>query len=176
MDRDELFALLDIESGSQFEYFENFADFVESDCAISDDAVYELMREVDLKTFAELCESYFYDALESVPGDQIDVYNLLENIKRALVGLSEAAGKDEEHACLKLADEFNRFRLWYSQESAVECRNLATDEVLIVPVRDSLATARLEKLEGSEYTYDFSKALEYQLEEYIMTYADLVEE
>lgn len=68
MDRDELFTLLDIESGSQFEYFENFADFVESDCAISDDAVYELMREVDMKTFAELCESYFYDALESVPG------------------------------------------------------------------------------------------------------------
>ena len=58
----------------------------------------------------------------------------------------------------------------------MECRNLATDEVLIVPVRDSLTTARLEKLEGSEYTYDFSKALEYQLEEYIMTYADLVEE
>ena len=39
----------------------------------------------------------------------------------------------------------------------MECRNLATDEVLIVPVRDSLATARLEKLEGSEYTYDFPK-------------------
>ena len=38
---------------------------MESDCAISDDAVYELMREVDMKTFAELCESYFYDALKA---------------------------------------------------------------------------------------------------------------
>lgn len=176
MDREELFALLDIENGSQFEYFENFADFAESDCAISDDAVYELMREVDLKTFAELCESYFYDVLESVPGDQIDLYNLLENIKRVLVGLSEAAARDEENACLKLADEFNRFRLWYSQESDVECRNLATDQILNMPVRDSLAAARLEKLEGDEYSYDFTKALEYELEEYIMTYADLVEE
>ncbi len=176
MDREELFELLDIEDASQFEYFENFADFAESDCAISDDAVYELMREVDMKTFAELCESYFYDVLESVPGDQIDVYNLLENIKRALIGLSEAAAKDEENACLKLADEFNRFRLWYAQESAVECRNLATDEVLTVPVRDALATSRLEKLEGGEYSYDFTGALEYELDEYIMTYADLVEE
>lgn len=176
MDRDELFALLDIERGSQFEYFENFADFAESDCAISDDAVYALMEEVDMKTFAELCESYFYDLLESVPGDEIDLYNLLENIKRALVGLSEAAARDEENALLKLADEFNRFRLWYSQESAVECRNLVTDQVLTVPVRDALTTARLEKLENSEYSYDFSKAQEYELEEYIMTYADLVSE
>lgn len=176
MDRDELFALLDIENGEQFEYFENFADFAECDSAVDDDAVYELMTEVNMKTFAELCESYFHDLLESVPGDQIDVYNLLENIKRALIGLSEAAGKGEENAILKLADEFNRFRIWYSQDSIVECRNLATNHVQNMSVRDSLVNARLEKLDGSEYIYDFSQAVEYPLEEYIMTYADLVSE
>ena len=38
MDRDELFALLDIETGEDFQYFENFADFVENEGAIDEDA------------------------------------------------------------------------------------------------------------------------------------------
>ena len=120
MDKEELFALLDIENGAEFEYFENFADFVEHEGLIDSDAVYELITDVDMKTFAELCESYFYETLENVPGDQIDLYNLLENIKRVLVGLSEVARKGEDNAQLNLADEFNRFRLWYSSESEVE--------------------------------------------------------
>ena len=58
----------------------------------------------------------------------------------------------------------------------MECRNLATNHVQNMSVRDSLVNARLEKLDGSEYIYDFSQAVEYPLEEYIMTYADLVSE
>lgn len=177
MDREELYRLLDIEYGSQFEYFENFADFVEHDGVIDGDAVSELMGEIDLKTFAELCESYFYDILENVPGDQIDIYNLLETIKRVLVGLSEAAGgDDEENALLRLADEFNRFRIWYSIESRVECRDPDTGRVQFMSVRDALANARLEKISGGESFYDFQDAMDYELEEYIMTYADLVSE
>ena len=173
MDREELFALLDIESGAEFEYFENFADFVEHDGLIDSDAVYELITDVDMKTFAELCESYFYDVLENVPGDQIDLYNLLENIKRVLVGLSEAVRKGEENAELKLADEFNRFRLWYSSESEVECTNIARGVSEFLSVRDALTSARIEKLDGTEYAYDFNNAVCYELEEYIMTYADM---
>lgn len=174
MDREELFALLDIESGADFEYFENFADFVEHDGQIDSDAVFEMITDVDMKTFAELCESYFYDTLENVPGDQIDLYNLLESIKRVLVGLSEAVRKGEENAELKLADEFNRFRIWYSAESEVECRS-ADGETAFLAVRDALTGVRMEKLSGEEYFYDFSDALNYELEEYIMTYADLSE-
>ena len=98
MDKEELFELLDITSGAEFEYFENFADFAEYDGMVDGDAVYELITDVDMKTFAELAESYFYDILENVPGDQIDLYNLLENIKRVLVGLSEAVRKGEDNA------------------------------------------------------------------------------
>ena len=175
MDRDELFALLDIETGEDFQYFENFADFVENEGAIDEDAIYELVREIDMKTFAELCESYFYETLENMPGDQIDAYNLVENIKRVLVGLAEAVSKGEENADIKLADELNKFRLWFSADSEVECRNVATNEVDYMPVRDALALSRLEKLEGDEYRYDFTDALEYELEEYIMTYGDLAD-
>lgn len=173
MNLEELFELLDITSGSEFEYFENFADFVEHDGAVDSDTVYELLTEVDMKTFAELSESYFYDTLENVPGDQIDLYNLLENIKRVLVGLAEAVRQEEENAAVKLADEFNRFRIWYSADSQVECRNVYTGEISFQPVRDALTNARLERMNGEEFSYDFSGALEYPLEEYIMTYADM---
>ena len=52
MNLEELFEQLDITSGSEFEYFENFADFVEHDGAVDSDTVYELLTEVDMKTFA----------------------------------------------------------------------------------------------------------------------------
>lgn len=176
MDREELFAFLDMESGEDFQYFENFADFVEHGGVIDGDAVYELVTEIDLKTFAELCESYFYETLEQVPGDQIDVYNLLENIKRVLIGLSSAGRRGEDNALTNLSDQWNRFRLWYSADSSVECRNLSTGEIELLPVRDALLQSRLEKLSGAEYGYDFSDALNFELEEYMMTYADLAEE
>lgn len=175
MDREELFALLDIETGEDFQYFENFADFVENEGAIDSDAIYDLITEIDMKTFAELCESYFYETLENVPGDQIDIYSLLENIKRVLVGLSEAVRKGEENADLKLTDEWNKFRIWYSADSEVECKKTASDEVHYVPVRDALVISRMEKLDGDEYRYDFAGALDYELEEFIMNYADMAE-
>ena len=34
MDKEELFELLDITSGAEFEYFENFADFAEYDLSL----------------------------------------------------------------------------------------------------------------------------------------------
>lgn len=176
MDREELFAFLDMDGGEDFQYFENFADFVEHGGVIDSDAVYELIAEIDLKTFAELCESYFYETLEQVPGDQIDLYNLLENIKRVLIGLSEAGRKGEDNALVNLSDQWNRFRLWYSDDSNVECRNLSTGEIDFLPVRDALLQNRLERLSGEEYSFDFSDTMNFELEEYIMSYADLAEE
>ena len=173
MDRDELFELLDIDSGADFQYFENFADLVECEEDIESDVVYDMLEDVDLKTFAEICESFFYETLESVPGDQIDLYNLIENIKRALIGLAEAARGEEDNALLQLADELNRFRIWYTVDKLAECKDLSSDKVSYIAIRDALVNARLEKLGTEEYAYDFSEALEYELEEFIMTYADL---
>lgn len=176
MDREELFAFLDIGDGSDFQYFENFADLVETDGLISTEAVYELVQELDLKVFAELCESYFYDLLENVPGEEIDLYNLLETIKRVLVGIAEEARRGEESAGRRLAEELERFRLWYCAESSSRCRDLSTGETSVLPVRDALANARLERFSGEEFAYDFSEALNYELDEYAMTYGDLQEE
>lgn len=176
MEKEELLKYLDIESGKEFQYFEDFANLVECENAIDSDILYELLSDVEMDVFRELCQNYFEDIMNSIPDSQIDLYNLLENIRRVLEGLSEAVRSDEENALLKLADELNRFRNWYSDEYTVEMRDLDTNEITEETVRDALANARMEKLIGAEYNYDFEKALDYQLEEFIMTYADLVAE
>ncbi|MGN0732624.1 MAG: hypothetical protein ACI4LC_00435 [Emergencia sp.] len=176
MELEQLYDFLDIEHGGQFEYFENFADLVETSAEIEDDVLYELIKEVELKTFAELAESYFYETLESVPGDQIDFYNLLENIKRTLIGLSETAcGEEKDQTLVKLADELNRFRRWFTGDALVECRDVMTGKTEFMTVRDALTASRLEKLTRDEHLFDFSRATDYPIEEYIMTLADLVE-
>ena len=45
--------------------------------------------------------------------------------------------------------------------------------VVFDEIRDALVNARLEKLGTEEYAYAFSEGLDYELEEFIMTYADL---
>ncbi len=175
MDKEELYALLDIDDGSDFQYFENFADLAEAEGRISEEAMYALIQEADPKIFAELCESYFYDLLENIPDEQIDLYNLLENIKRVLIGMAEGVRRGEENAQRRLAEEMDRFRLWYSVESRVSCTASAGEEVCL-PVRDALVNFRLTRFGGEEWDFDFSAALDYELDEYSMTYSDLYEE
>lgn len=174
MDIEKILTLLDMEAGEDFQYFENFADLVECDQDIENDVILELVSMIDMNIFAELCESYFYELLENIPGEHVDVYTLAENIKRVLIGLSKATATDEENAAIKLADELNKFRQWYSVEQNVECKNMSTEEVTNLPVRDALVNVRLERIETTSYQYDFSEALKYELEEFIMTYGDLV--
>ncbi len=173
---DELFELLDITSGAEFEYFENFADLVESDEDIDADLIVELLKEADMKVFAELVESYFYDTMENVPQDQIDIYNLMENIKRNFVGMAQAAQNEDENAILQLSDELDRFRHWYSIDLNCSCKDESTNEVFDQTVRDAICDSRMEKIGGHELVYDFSKAAEYEIDEVIMTYGDMVSE
>lgn len=176
MTLEELYNILDLETGEDFQYFENLSDLIESNEDIESDLIYKLLNDVDIKTFAELTESYFYDVTESVPGDQIDVYNLIDNVKRVFVGLCEASKNEEDKALLSLADEIDKFRKWYHDTEKVEVRNLSKGDTRYMSVCDALTNSRLEKLESEEYSYDFNDALDYEIEEYIMTFADLAAE
>lgn len=173
---EELYKILDLETGEDFQYFENMSDLIECNEDIESDLIYRLLEDIDLKTFAELTESYFYDVTESVPGDQIDLYNLIENVKRVFVGLCEASRNEDERALVSLADEIDKYRKWYHDSDKVEVRNLSSGETRYLSVCDALTNSRLEKLEANDYAYDFSEVITYEIEEYIMTYADLVAE
>ena len=64
MTKEELLKKLDIEKGSELTYYENIAELLESEEEIGADAIYEVLAEADLATFAEIAESYFYDIME----------------------------------------------------------------------------------------------------------------
>lgn len=171
MDLRELLELLEIDEPREFEYFENMADLMESDEPVPVETLYQLFSETDPSIVAELITSYFDDLLEAVPDDATELYILLDSTKRALAGLSRSL--DDEGNLARFAEELQRFRTFYGIESEVICKSQSDGTEKTLPLRDALTLARLEKLEEAEYQYDFADCLRYELDEYIMGFADL---
>lgn len=122
MNFETLLEFLELESADEFEYFENLADLVEADAEILPEAVYQLFEGVDMEILGELLENYFEEMLKTVPEDSVELYTLLDSVKMALIGMSRNI--EEEQDLVLLADEFCRFRNWYSLDSAVWVREL----------------------------------------------------
>lgn len=59
MNKRELYALLDIESPEEFEYFENLADYLECEEELDYTDVAELFNGVNKDVLAQLCDNYF---------------------------------------------------------------------------------------------------------------------
>jgi len=170
---DELLEFLEIEEPIEFEYFENFADMIECDDDISEDTMFQLFSQTDNAVVADIISHYFDDMLDAIPDDCTDMYVLVENIKRCLIGLIKAG--EDESAMVHFSEELTKFKKWYCFESAVECENLDNGEKKVLPLRDALTLARLEKMENEDYKYDFTDCLDYELEDYIMGFADLAD-
>jgi len=171
MDYEELLEYLNIEEPVEFEYFENFADLIECTEPISQAAIYKLVKGVPEGVFSELIEGYFNETLDACPDSEIQIYSLLETIKRALIGLSE--NLEDENDYVFFADEIARFRDWYLVDSKVSVQPKDSEIAKQMPLIDALAASRLEKLGGIENNYDFSEALDYPLDEFIMSIAPL---
>lgn len=172
MTKEELMALIDIESGEEFTYFENLASILEADERIDAESLFQVLSEVDMHVFTELIESYFYDIMEHMP-ENVDVYNILEAEKRNLIAMSASAEKEEEASLNKLADELERFQEHFSLKKNCEIINneLATSEM--VSLRDAIYDYRISKLGKENRDYDISAASDYEISEYIVTLGDL---
>jgi hypothetical protein len=169
MEYEELLTLLDIASGRELAYVEQYAELVETEEYISPEALAQLFEETDGEALAELTDSYFEELLENVPDEEAELYTLLQTIGRALSGL--ATMPDPEEATASYADEFLRFRMWYTFESEVRCKRVDDVEEegeIIVHLMQALAMYRSQHLSDEEYTYDFSEALDYAVDEYAM--------
>ena len=59
MTKQELYELIDIDSPSDFQYFENLAAYLECDEELSYEDVAELVKDVDKATLAQLIGDYF---------------------------------------------------------------------------------------------------------------------
>lgn len=172
MDREELYELLDIDTPADFEYFENLAALLECEEYLEYEDIYALMDGIDKETFVGLVDNYFEEITDFIPGDAAELYTLLDKIKLSLMGLAKSC--DEEELVNHLAEEVERFRKWYSMDSVVYCTSILTDREEEKTLRDALVLARLEGLDGEKYAYDFSKCYDYHLDEYIMSFGDII--
>lgn len=167
---------LELSDASEFEYFENLADLVEAEMEIEPELIYMLFEAIDMKVFAELVETYFEEILKSIPEDALELYTLLDSVKMALVGM--AKNLEEEKDLVLLSDEFSRFRNWYSLDSEVWVQEIGGDsrKETCVVLRDALTLSRMEALGGEKYEYYFDEALKFEMDQYTMSFADLVQE
>ncbi len=174
MNKEEFYKKLDLETGDDFQYFENFAQLVENDEEIEADLIYQLLKEIDLKLFQALTKDYFEDLMDNISQDEIDLYNLLETIKRNFIGMAKESLNEDENAILRLADELAKFQKWLSVDKNVIWSE--DDKITKITLGDALAEIRASKFSISDGEADFSKAMEYSIEEFIMYYGDLVED
>ena len=157
MDRERLYEILDIEEPAEFDYFENIAALLECDENIGYEELYGLLQEVDKETLSMLIDNYFEELSDFLPEDDADFYLKIDQIRRSLVGLAKSS--DDKNVLGSLAEELDRFRRWYAAESQVICSDLETGSDEIHPLRDALALARMEKLDGDKYYYDFERCI-----------------
>ncbi len=171
----DLLEMLDLEDGSQFEYFENMSDLVESEEEIDADVMYQLFKEVDMETMADLLNTYFDEILEGVPDDSAEVYTLIDSVKMSMIGMAKNIG--DETDIVRFAEQFAAFRNWYSIDSQVYVYEVGNyGEEKCVNMRDALTLSRCESLGGEKYEYTFDEALNFEMDEYTMSFADLVHE
>lgn len=173
MTLEELLEMLDLEDGSQFEYFENMSDLVEAEDEVHPDVMFRLFADINMETMADLLNTYFDEILEAVPNDAMEVYTLLESAKMSMIGM--AKNINEETDIVRFAEQFTEFRNWYSVYSRVyvcEVGNYGDEKC--VNMRDALTLSRCEDLGGEKYEYTFDEAMTLEMDEYSMSFADLV--
>ncbi len=172
MERKELYELIDIESAADFSYFENLAALIECDEELEYEDVAELIASADMLKLAELLDDYFEEITEYIPAAETEVFTVFENIRHSLVGMARNA--TDESITARLAEEIERFRRWYSIDSRVYVKQGGESVARIHTLRDAILISRLERIDGSTNEYDFTETREYELEEYIMSFADML--
>lgn len=179
MNYDELLELLDIESPDEFQYFEHFADFMECEQYIAYDAIFELISKVDKSALSELIENYFDEISEGLPDDVTEAFTFLKSLSMSLRGLLKPLLNDDEENSRELVafvEELEKFRNWYIIESNIECTKKKDGTTKEITFFEALVLSRMEKLNGEEYFYGFDEGLDYQLDEYIVSFGDVIKE
>ena len=168
MDYDKLMEFLDIDSPDDFRFFDQFASLVECDEEIPYDLFFTVLADVDSETLVDITDNYFEDILQGMPDDGIEVYTLLDTVRQALIGLAKNATTREER--VSFVDELYKFRNWYIFDSIVHITRTKDNAKRDVTVSDALSLYRLEKLNEDQYLYDFSDSMDYEIDEYAISF------
>lgn len=165
MNKGELFEMLNIESGIEFEYFDNMSDLLECDEYIDTDAIFALIEESDIKVVKGLFETYFEDIIESVPDEESEISALMEMMKMAFMGICDNGSNALTYD--RLSEEIVKFREWFVFKDEVKKGDT------LLNVRDALTNCRFNSLSGIKERFDFSQALEYDIDEYAISFEDV---
>lgn len=179
MNYEDLLSFLDMDDASEFVYFEQFAELIESGDDISLDAIKQLVNGADEGVLAELTEGYFDDLLKFVPDDEAELYTLLQNIGTTLSALAQSEEQvedDSDSDSNTYAEELYKFRNWYIADSCVIRIDREENSQTEIPLMEALTNYRVRNFVEDEYEYDFSDSLDYPLDEYIVSLASLTEE
>lgn len=166
MDFDELLALLDIETPSGLVYFEQFAELMETPQDIPFETLAALVEEMEPEILSELVEGYFEDILKFLPDGEDELYTLLLNISTTLKTL---ASGNEEDGGPAFTEELYKFRTWYLFDSRVLCTDQAAGTEREVALMEALTEYRAQNFTDDDLAFDFSEALDYPLDEYIVS-------
>lgn len=164
MELEELLNAMELESPAEFGYFEHFADLVELEPYIDHSDFYTVLSEAPSHVLEDLSQNYFEDILANLPDDIIDIYTLLVSIQKCLTGLAAVADTPEGRRAY--VDELYKFRCWYIENDMVTCTDLTNDRICDVSIGEAIAHCRMEKLGEGTYQYDFSRCMDYHLDEY----------
>lgn len=174
MNYKELLVYLGIDSPEEFKFFEMMADIIESEEDIELEAIYQVFRDADKEDISSLLDDYFEEITNALPDDSDSMFSLLDQIRLLLIGLIDNAESDSDYR--RFADEFNRFRIWYSYDSQVEILPDDEDEGFedVQCLRDAITTARIDRLNGESHRYNYDQALDYEIDSYTMSFANLM--
>jgi hypothetical protein len=168
MDKNALYALMDMDGPEEFEYYENMAAFLEADEDIDIDTISEAVDELDKKKMAEFLDSYFDEFMKVVPDDLTDLYLAVDTARRNIMSsIAEHMDVDEIY---ELAKQLAHFRKWYVEDMNV-IDNSTGEEMNVRDARYNLSASRYT---GEKCDYDFSRAAAYD-DSYIVKVSDLVE-
>ena len=167
MNKEELFEALGIDRGEDFEYFDNMADLLEMEEYFDEKTLYLLLEDADMNILKGLFETYFDDIITFLPDYDTELNGLLEMIKLSFMGI--CSGGENAQTYDKLSEEIIKFRDWYVFSDKVK----HNDNYL--SVRDAITNCRFSKLSGGEDDFDFTDALEYDIDEYSISIEDMEE-
>ncbi|MCR4805670.1 MAG: hypothetical protein K5981_08460 [Clostridia bacterium] len=119
MNKDELYALLEIDSPADLEYFEQLADLLETEEDISRDLFEDVLSGITPENAGEFAENYLADLLNAIPEDASaeDLTEALDSMQQRLMLLAQDLDEGENRA--EFAAELHKFKDWLHGEQGV---------------------------------------------------------
>jgi len=170
MDLEELLEKLDMESPAELIYLEQFSDLMEDPCEVPFETLNALFEGMDQAVLSELVSGYFEDIMPCVPDGEDELYTLLYGVGATLQTLAEGS---EEETLHMFAEELFRFRNWYLFDACVMCANHTEGTEREITLYEALTNQRVKNFTDNDYAFDFSGALSFQLDEYVVSLASL---